>query len=371
MIGHWNSPALHRLGLMVALAAGFLTAALPLSASERPRVYTNEQYIEDVTKETSLPIDDPKAMFAFVLESLPERVKVYPTENYYYFYFYHRGTRYAGNIRLDVADRDQGKVHFAYYTEISEWRMDDAVQYNLFGKDDGILVEKVEPLMYRVAIGGTSVVFELNDLSKVVPPAGALGTDDRYLGPVFDESGIRFFLIFNRQLKLFHYVLDETAPVPDELIPSQYTERILIGRRTGFAFYNEHRLDRKILIGVFETNASVNNYYDGPFDQLPDNFIEGDALRDAILAVAPEMKGRIDRYGSAPDGSSRYLIGPYVYYRTEQELLPFHECATDENMARELYHACFVASGGKSEDDPGEAPAREGQPPDTKSNPVK
>jgi hypothetical protein len=40
-------------------------------------------------------------------------------------------------------------------------------------------------------------------------------------------------------------------------------------------------------------------------------------------------------------------------------------------MARELYHACFVASGGKSEDDPGEAPAREGQPPDTKSNPVK
>jgi hypothetical protein len=109
MIGHWNSPALHRLGLMVALAAGFLAAALPLSASERPRVYTNEQYIEDVTKETSLPIDDPKAMFAFVLESLPERVKVYPTENYYYFYFYHRGTRYAGNIRLDVADRDQGK----------------------------------------------------------------------------------------------------------------------------------------------------------------------------------------------------------------------------------------------------------------------
>jgi hypothetical protein len=82
MIGYRISPALHRLGLAVALA-GFLAAALPLSASERPRVYTNEQYIEDVTKQTSLPIDDPRAMFAFILESLPERVKVYPTENYY------------------------------------------------------------------------------------------------------------------------------------------------------------------------------------------------------------------------------------------------------------------------------------------------
>lgn len=367
MMGYRKS--LPRLGLIAALAAGLLTAALPLSATERPRVYTNEQLIEDVTKETSLPIDDPKAMFAFILESLPDRVKVYPTENYYYFYFYYRGTRYAGNIRIDAADRDQGKVHFAYYAELSEWRMDDAVQHNLFGKDDGILVEKIEPLTYRVTIGGRSVVFELNDLSSVKPPAGALGPDDRYLGPVFDESGIRFFLIFNRELKLFHYVLDETAPVPDQLIPSQYTDRILIGRRTGFAFYNEHRLDRKILIGVFETNASVNNYYDGPFDQLPDNFIEGDALRDAILAVAPEMKGRIDRFGSAPDGSSRYLIGPYIYYRSELDLLPIHECATDDEMARQLYHACFVVSGGNSEDDSGEAPGREGQPPGARTNP--
>src|SRR5690606_2418947 len=99
---------------------------------------------------------------------------------------------------------------------------------------------------------GRTVVFELNDLSQVVPPASALGPDDRFLGPVFDESGIRFFLVFNRELKLFHYILDETVPVPDELFSSQFADRILIARRTGFAFYNEHRLNRKILIGVFE-----------------------------------------------------------------------------------------------------------------------
>src|SRR5690606_38057659 len=119
--------------------------------------------------------------------------------------FYHQGTRYAGNIRLDAKDRDDGKLHFAFFAELTEWVKDDAVQYNLFGKDDGVIVEKLEPLLYRVTFGARSVVFELNDLSKVVAPAGALGPDDQYLGPVSDESGIRFFLVFNRELKLFHY----------------------------------------------------------------------------------------------------------------------------------------------------------------------
>lgn len=359
MIDRRSAPNFIRLALIAAVAAGvFASLPLPATASERPRVYTNEQYIDDLTRKTSVPLDDPKAMLAFVLENLPDRVKVYPTENYYYFYFYHRGIRYAGNIRLDAQDRDQGKLHFAYFVEIAEWVKDDAVRYTLFGKNDGVAVEKIEPLLYRVTFGGKSVVFELNDLSRISPPASALGPDDRFFGPVFDESGIRFFLVFNKELKVFHYVLDETVPVADELVPSQITNRILIARRTGYAFYNEHRLNRKILIGVFEANARVNNYFDGPFDQLPDNFIKGDELRDAILAADPNLKGQIDRHGGSPDGASRYLIGPYIYYRTEQELLPFHECATNREIPRALYHACFVVR-----DDVDRAPAKAPAPP--------
>ena len=54
------------------------------------------------------------AVFGFVMSKLPERVTVYPTENYYYFGFMHDGIRYAGNIRLDASNRDEGKVIFAY-----------------------------------------------------------------------------------------------------------------------------------------------------------------------------------------------------------------------------------------------------------------
>jgi hypothetical protein len=322
------------------MTAGQLAATA--SAAERPRIYTNQDYLEDIARDTTLPLDDPKAMFAFVLEGLPDRVKVYPTENYYYFYFYHESVRYAGNIRLDTKDRSEGKVHFAYFRELTEWQKSDEVNYRLFGKEDGVTVEQLESLVYRVSYGTRSVVFELNDLSKVAPPATALTPDDQYLGPVFDESGIRFFLVFNRRLKVFHYVLDETIRVNDELLPSRLTNRILIGRRTGYAFYSDHRLNRRILIGVFEANASVNNYFDGPFDQLPDNFLKGDELRQAIIEADPSQAGKIDRYGGSPDGASRYLIGPYIYYRSEEDLLPFHQCATSKEIPRDLYHACFV-----------------------------
>ena len=316
--------------------------AFAAEGTDRPRLYTNEAFVEDATRATTLPTSDLMAMLAFVLGSLPDSVKVYPTENYYYFYFYHNSTRYAGNIRLDASDRDEGKLHFAYYEDLAEYKEQSPVQYQKLDKSHGVTVEKLERLVYRVSYGDKSVVFRLNDLSGVKPPANIMGPDEKYIGPVFDESAIRFFLIFNKRLKLFHYVLDETITVADQFIRARQTSRIVIGKRTGFAFYQDYRLKRKILIGVFEGNARVNNYFDGPFDQLPDNFIEGEALREAILAVEPSLAGKIDSVGSAPDGSGRYLIGPYAYYRTEEEFRSFHDCATMRRRADDAYYSCFV-----------------------------
>ena len=77
-----------------------------------------------------------------------------------------------------------------------------------------------------------------------------VGSDERYVGPIFDNSAIRFFLIYNSKLKIFHYILDETIEVGDQFSPAMATDRILIGKRTGFAFYRDHKLDSKILIGI-------------------------------------------------------------------------------------------------------------------------
>src|SRR5205814_10207241 len=110
------SPACLRFWSVLLIALG--SSAGPLAAGDSgalPRLFTNEAYVEDSVRTTRLAIEDPIAVFSYVLSNLPERVTVYPTENYYYFSFVDRHVRYAGNLRFDVLDRDEGKVHFAYY----------------------------------------------------------------------------------------------------------------------------------------------------------------------------------------------------------------------------------------------------------------
>jgi hypothetical protein len=308
--------------------------------ADRPRIKTNEQYIEDVLSPAVLPLDNPRAMFAAIFATLRERVKVFPTENYYYFSFFWNGVRYAGNIRLAANDRDAGKLHFVYFEDYAEWRSEPRVTHVVFDKSDGVTVERAARLMYRVSFQDKTVIFELNDLSNVTPATGSIAQDEKYIGPIFDESAIRFFLVFNTNLKLFHYILDETVKPADELIAAKKTDRILVGKRTGFAYYRDHLLERKILIGVFDANVRINNYLDGPFDQLPDNFIEGDTLRQSIVEADPGVAGKIDRFGWFADGMTRYLISPYLDYQQESELLKIHNCAT-RNHAKRNYYRCF------------------------------
>jgi hypothetical protein len=350
------------------LAAGLLAANIASAAANdaaRPRIFTNQQFLEDLAINNAVDVKDAVSVFRMVLESLPGRVTVYPTENYYYFKFSYGGMSYAGNIRLENERRDQGQVHFAFAPELSEWKSEEPAVFKILTKADGVTIEKINDLSYRISLGAKSVVFDLNDLRNVKPPQDAVSRDERFIGPIFDESGVRFLLVYNQKLKAFHYLLDETVTPNESFTPSPSTDRILIGKRTGFAFYRDHKLNRKILIGVFENNSRVNNYYDGPFDQLPDNFIEGNSLRDAILEVAPHLKGRVDRYGSSFDGETRYMISPYVHYATEDDLLMFHNCAESKDVPAEEYHLCFVydeADDETTQNAPEQTPAPQATP---------
>lgn len=326
---------------MLVLIVALANMAYPARAqAETPRLDTNQSHVEEAARASALAIKDPLAVLGFVLARLPDRVQVYPTENYYYFDFLHGGTRYAGNLRLAAADRDQGKIHFEYYQERTAWSGAGAEHSLVLDAARGVGVERLEPLLYRVSFAGRSVIFALNDLSMVKPPPAMLAVDERFIGPVFDESGLRFFLVYNKKMRIFHYLLDEREGVADALFPARRTDRIVIGRRTGLAFYRDRRLPRKILIGAFADNSRLNTYFDGPFDQLPENFIAADELRQAIVDSDPIVKGQIDRFGNFLDGSGRYLIHPYMLYRDEGELTVAHRCA--ERSSAALYYRCFV-----------------------------
>ena len=327
---------------VAALAICFLPNGASPVLADSAKLFTHQSYVEETMRSTDVPFGNIKNVFGWVLDNLPERVKVYPTENYYYFRFIHNGLSYAGNIRLDAADRDEGKVHFAYFEDMQEYRVQPMILYRVLDKAAGVKVEKLGRFLYRVSYKHRTVLFELNDLSNVSPPPNVMNADETFIGPVFDDSAVQFFLVFDNRLKIFHYILDETIRVNEDFLAMRQTDRILIGKRTGFAFYKDDKANRKILIGVLEANARVNNYFDGPFDQLPDNFIKGDMLQKAMIAAEPALAGQIDRYGHYANGAGRVSISPYTYYRTEEDLLPFYACANDPRVPPDIYYSCFV-----------------------------
>ncbi|MFC2967764.1 hypothetical protein [Acidimangrovimonas pyrenivorans] len=304
-------------------------------------VVCNQDYVESVSAEPSFAIDDIMGVFGHVFASLPDRVRVYPTENYFYFTFGYGGLTYAGNMRLDVKDRDAGILHFAYFNKLESWNGEVLTRYRPLSRADGVTVEKVAALLYRVTFNGKSTLFALNDLGDVQPPPGQIGEGEEYLGPVFDESGLQFYLLFHKRDRRFMFVLNEAGPKAEDLLAySDGDPSILVGMRTGFAFYRDRYLDRKILIGVYADNVENNNYFDGPFDQLPDNFLKGDMLKDAILAVHPDLEGEIDRFGNFRSQEGRYLVNPYVNYSYLGDLEAFRRCG-DAQLTRAAYYRCL------------------------------
>jgi len=337
--------------LSLALSVGMSPASATGSSESKvlPTLHTNQQFIEETRQQSDMDITDIKQVLGFILDALPKKVKVYPTENYYYFSFYWHGYKYAGNLRLAARDRDEGKIHFAYFPAANVSSEDGEMHYKALTAEDGVKVSKKSDLVYEVSFAGKTTTFELNDLSSMKPPAGTVSADESFIGPMMDESGFKFYLIYNNKHKLFHYVLNETEPLPDLFEPMAETPRITIGRRSGFAFYQDRVMKRKILIGVNSTNVIMNNYYDGPFDQLPDNFLKGDELKNAVMASDKSTKGKIDKYLYFINGEGRYLISPYIQYEQPTDLLFFDECAASQGLPDSEYHRCLAVEGGGGE----------------------
>lgn len=325
------------IALVLSGASAFGNDARSVQALE-----TNERMLEEIAKPPTFDVENFDATFKFVFSKLAESVRVYPTENYYYFSFFHDGVRYAGNLRLAAADRDKNILHFAYFADTGGKAGSGHVHYRPLSGMDGVHITRLRELIYRVDYLDKSVIFRLNDLSSVAPPSGFLREEEIYIGPVFDESGIEFFLVFNSDRHAFHYLLNDTGSVPDRLLPSGISDRILIGQRTGFAFYRDRYLARKILIGVHAVNVRANNYFDGPFDQLPENFVVSDQLKNAIELSDPSVRGQVDRLGYLNGGPSRYLIDPYMTYQDPQEMKSVADCAEDPGVSRTIYPSCFA-----------------------------
>ena len=293
-----------------------------INSSSQGHLSFNQHWIEGLQSD-ALDLEDVDAVFWRVFSGLPDEVTVYPSENYYYFILYTGGRQIWGNIRLAAGRRERGVLSFAYFEHReSPYVTKPRIEKSKFFLDaHGLTITELDPFSFRVRYNGLDKTFNLLRLPQDPPRLFELGQDETFVMRSQDESGYQFFLLFNERTSHLFWVLNEEAVVPDELQPIH--QDAVVGRRSGFVFFiDKERQDRKILAAVRGANATVNNYYDGPFDQLADNYVDETNVSEYLEKASPSLQGRIDKYGYFTDreGSSRVAVSPYHVYFSDADL---------------------------------------------------
>ncbi|MFN0241715.1 MAG: hypothetical protein ACKVWV_02390 [Planctomycetota bacterium] len=279
-----------------ALATCWTSGASILSdgqISERPRV------------------DDAAAVIDYVYSWLPPRCVVYPTEGFYYFATELDGVRIMGNVR--VADLDAGRLGSAYFTvpEKRSWS-------RMLGAEDGLTVKRETPFSYLVTYRGKTVHFLLTEVGTHAPEELRLAPNERFIGQVYDESAVQFFLLFNDDTSSFYYALNDEDVRNEQLEP--LGDDVWIGRRTGFAFYRDPEYERLLLIAASLEHADRNDPFDGPQDQVPFRVSHRDLLHRAYPNT--RLGAGVDEHGVFLNREewSRIAITPFLRYARVAEV---------------------------------------------------
>jgi len=319
-----------------------------VEARAEPALQLNQHLQEGWNaKAPELNLEEPDDVFFHVFSRLPDEVVVYPGENYYYWKLIVDGREIWGNIRLPAGRRDRGVVSFGY-SEFEEFpsvggggRRLSRAKY--FTKGDGVEISKKDDFTFVVTVGEKAVTFHLNRISQHPPTSFTLRPDEEFVQRTYDESGMQFFLLFNNKLNYFLWVLDEEGGVPEQFTP--LADDVVVGNRTGFVYWlDPEAKPRKILATIRKISVMRNDYYDGPFDQLSDNYVEIGELdiRKYIELAIPTIKGRIDKYGYYTDTEqpSRVALSNYGNYYTAAEAIEFI------NQAKKAFDPYFYISRG-------------------------
>ena len=305
-----------RAGIMVLawLAGGAAAAFAQARAQDRIHLHTNETEIGEVLRDGGVSIDDPLAAFGAVLKNLPERVQVYPTENYLYFRFTQKGTVYVGNIRLAAADRDQRQGEFLLQRAAdrlecrpekpSRGARSGAGRHGREGRaaDLSRHARRPRPSSSRSTICPRSSRRRAR-CGRTRNSSGRCSMNPPSASFWCSIHGSRCFITFStkpRRSPTSSSRRRAASPSRSASAPALPSIRSTAGKSWSASIERQSRL---------------NNYLDGPFDQLPENFIEGEALREAILPSIRAPRARSTGSATSPDGSGRFLIGPYLLYR--------------------------------------------------------
>lgn len=299
-----------------------LTLVLAANAvgAERPRRFIlHEHMIRDVRTAVDPQACSPGEVLRDLFAQIAPSATVYPTENYYYFSFHRGGKSYSGSLRLALDSRDKGILQYACYETYTGWLEVDpkaGVQKDL-SASDGVVVTKIGDFEYDVAVNNATVKFLLNRIDQT-PNNDNLAAGEKFAGRIFDDSGLTFDLVYNPAAKAFYFVLDSERGVSDAFV--KLKSRVYVGKRTGFVFFEDGAPKRLILIAAHSEEIAKNTAYDGPFDQLPENFYKEIDFWKYVYDAYPGLAGKLTPGGTEIASGLIFALAPYRHYRSRVDL---------------------------------------------------
>lgn len=247
---------------------------------------------------------DIETVFDYVFSQIPPYAVVYPTELYYYYKI--PALNLSGNLRLvDIVD---GSFSFAYFNTENQ-SISEVKELN---SKDGLVIKHLPFNHVKISYKNKAVIFNLPEIETKKPEKLPLNDDEEFVSSMRDESNTKLFIVFNNKTKSFYYVLNELEGESNEL--KKIGDELFINERTQYAFYFDKDWNRKILVGVGVDNIWKNNYFDGPFDQVPPYL----QLREKIYKAYPytQYLNGVDEHGNFIDWEgSRVAISSYVDYQ--------------------------------------------------------
>ena len=293
----------------------------------------NQRWIEGLHT-VDLDLDNIEDVFWYIFSRLPDQVTVYPSENYFYFIIFVNGQQLWGNMRLPAGQRENGLLSFAYFqfNEFTSITGRGSSNAKFFSREDGLEIGEVDRFTYIVKFGGKAVTFNLHKLSQEPPKLFPLGQNETFIQRTFDESGYQFFLLFNEVTDTIFWVLNEEDGITDIMEPfdpnDEAMEDLIVGKRSGFAFWIDRQHgNRKVLMAIRRLSVTRNDYYDGPFDQLADNYADETNVAEYMQRSLPGLRGRIDKYGYYKDRERpvRVALSNYFTYFSRNDLKTFFQ----------------------------------------------
>ena len=317
-----------------------VTGCASSSSTRAPRVMFNQDFIAHEWSNAGMPIpsdavrigspvgtddiavispdegvrfDDPKSVVALILKEAPRIAYVLPTERYFYYQFHLGPELISGNLRF--TDIENGQLHAGYF----DARKNSRTNFVTLTEADGLVLDTISKDRVRVSYAGETVEFILNRFLDQPPARLELYEGESFVAGVLDESGVPLALLWSNDRDAFYFVLHPDFGSPEPLIPFGSSGDYFVGRDTRFVYLRDESTRRMLLAGVLTENIRANNYYDGPFDQVPPDLSIGGKLERAYPYV--KYRGGIDDHGNFNQlEGSRVAISPYLAYQSLEEM---------------------------------------------------